>query len=83
MTTEVISQDLITALRRLKLSGLLTTLPDRLILARTQKMPYQDFLLALISDEVTRREGLAATLRAQRAKLDPTMQSKPGTPPRR
>jgi DNA replication protein DnaC len=74
VTTEVISQDLITALRRLKLSGLLTTLPDRLILARTQKMPYQDFLLALVSDEVTRREGLAATLRAQRAKLDPAMQ---------
>jgi DNA replication protein DnaC len=74
MTTEVISTDLAAALRRLKLSGLLTTLPDRLTLARAQKMPYQDFLLVLISDEVTRRDGLSATLRAQRARLDPTMQ---------
>jgi DNA replication protein DnaC len=74
MTTEVISVDLTTALRRLKLSGLLTTLPERLTLARAQKMPYQDFLLVLVSDEVTRRNGLAATLRAQRARLDPATQ---------
>jgi DNA replication protein DnaC len=73
-TTDVISADLTTALRRLKLSGLLTTLPERLTLARSQKMPYQDFLLTVVSDEVTRREGLAATLRAQRARLDPVMQ---------
>jgi DNA replication protein DnaC len=74
MTTEVLSADLNAALRRLKLSGLLNTLPERLTLARAQKMPYQDFLLVLISDEVTRRNGLAATLRAQRARLDPAMQ---------
>jgi DNA replication protein DnaC len=74
VTTDVISVDLTTALRRLKLSGLLTTLPDRLTLARSQKMPYQDFLLVLLSDEVARRDGLSATLRAQRARLDPAMQ---------
>jgi len=72
-TTEVISADLTAALRRLKLSGLLATLPERLTLARAQKMPYQDFLLVLLSDEVTRRDGLSATLRAQRAHLDPSM----------
>jgi DNA replication protein DnaC len=74
MTTDLISPDLTAALRRLKLSGLLATLPERLTLARTQKMPYQDFLLLLLSDEVSRRDGLAATLRAQRAHLDPSMQ---------
>ena len=74
MTTEVISTDLMAALRRLKLSGLLTTLPDRLTLARAQKMPYQDFLLVLASDEVTRRDSISATLRAQRARLDTSMQ---------
>ena len=74
MTTEVISTDLMAALRRLKLSGLLTTLPERLTLARAQKMPYQDFLLVLLSDEVTRRDSLSATLRAQRARLDTSMQ---------
>ena len=61
MTTDLISPDLTAALRRLKLSGLLATLPERLTLARTQKMPYQDFLLLLLSDEVSRRDGLAAT----------------------
>lgn len=71
--TEVIPPELVSAMRRLKLSGVLQTLPERLTLARTQKMPYQDFLLALAGDEVTRRDGQAATLRAQRAHLDPAM----------
>lgn len=74
MTTVVISPDTKTALRRLKLSGLLHTLPERLSLATMQCMPYQDFLVLLLSDEIARREGQAATLRAQRAHLDPSMQ---------
>jgi DNA replication protein DnaC len=74
MTTEVISLDLKTTLRRLKLSGVLHTMPERLALARAQTMAYQDFLLLLLSDEVSRRDGQAASLRAQRAHLDPAMQ---------
>lgn len=74
MTTETISPDLKTALRRLRLSGLLHTLPERLALAKSQKMPYQDLLLLILSDELSRRDGQAATLRAQRAHLDPAMQ---------
>lgn len=50
-----------------KLSRLLDTLAERLILARQQKLPHQDFLLLVLSDEVTRRDGLAATLRARSA----------------
>src|SRR5437870_12401971 len=73
MTTEVISPDLKVLLRRLKLSPLLDTLPDRLVLARQQKMPHQDLLLLVLSDEVSRRESLAVTLRVERARLDPTM----------
>lgn len=73
MTTEIVSPDLTAALRRLKLSGLLATLPERMTLARSQKMPHHDFLLLLLADEVTRRDGLSATLRSQRARLDPTM----------
>ena len=68
------SADLKAVLRRLKLSRLLDTLPERLTLARQQKMPPQDFLLLVLADEVTRRDGLAATLRAQRARLDPAAQ---------
>ncbi len=74
MTLDPISADLRTVLRRLKLSRLLDTLPERLVLARQQKLPHQDFLLLVLSDEVTRRDGLAATLRAQRAGLDPAAQ---------
>ena len=74
MTPDPISADLKTVLRRLKLSRLLDTLPERLALARQQTLPPQDFLLLVLADEVTRRDGLAATLRAQRAGLDPAAQ---------
>src|SRR5437667_2216413 len=73
MTTETISPDLKTILRRLRLGRLLDTLPERLVLARQQKMPHQDWLLLVLSDEATRRDSLAVTLRVQKAHLDPTM----------
>lgn len=73
MTPDVINPDLKTVLRRLKLSRILDTLPERLVLARQQKMPHQDLLLLVLSDEVARRESLAVTLRVQKAQLDPTM----------
>lgn len=73
MTTDPISPDLRTTLRRLKLGRLLDTLPDRLVLARQQKMPHQEFLLLVLTDEVSRRDSLGVTLRAQRARLDPAM----------
>ena len=74
MNPDIISQDLRVVLRRLKLSRILDTLPDRLALARAQQMPHQDLLLLVLSDEASRRDNLAATFRAQRALLDPTMQ---------
>jgi DNA replication protein DnaC len=72
--TDTISADLRAIMRRLKLSKMLDTLPERLALARQQKMPHQDLLLLVLSDEATRRDGLAASLRAQRGHLDPDMQ---------
>jgi DNA replication protein DnaC len=74
MASEVISPDLKAVLRRLKLGRLLDTLPERLVLARQQKLPHQDFFLLVLSDEVSRRDAQAATLRAAKAQLDPTMQ---------
>ena len=73
MTTDAISPDLKTILRRLKLSRMLDTLPERFVLARQQKMPHQDLLLLVLSDEATRRDSLAVALRVQRARLDPAM----------
>ncbi len=72
-TTDGISLDLKTVLRRLKLSRMLDTLPERLTLARQQKMPHHDLLLQVLSDEVSRRDSLAVSLRVQKARLDPTM----------
>jgi DNA replication protein DnaC len=73
MNPDVINADLKAVLRRLKLSRILDTLPERLMLARQQKMPHQDLLLLVLSDEVARRDSLAVTLRSQKAHLDPTM----------
>jgi DNA replication protein DnaC len=74
MTIDVIGPDLTTTLKRLKLGRLIDTLPERLTLARQQKMAHQDFLLLLLSDEVSRRDSASVTMRAARAQLDPQMQ---------
>ncbi|MGI9156651.1 MAG: ATP-binding protein [Marmoricola sp.] len=67
------SAELKDLMRRLKLGRLLDTLPERLALARSQHLAHHDFLEMLLADEVTRRDRQAATLRAERAGLDPTM----------
>ncbi len=74
MNPDTISPDLRKVLRRLKLSRLLDTLPERLALARQQKMTHQDFLILVLQDEATRRDTQAAALRAQKAQLDPAHQ---------
>lgn len=74
MAPEVVSVELNAVLRRLKLGRMLDTLPERLVLARQQKMPHQDFLLLVLSDEVSRRESQATSLRANKAHLDPTLE---------
>jgi DNA replication protein DnaC len=74
MTPDTIAPDLKAVLKRLKLSRMLDTLPERLLLARQQKMAHQDFLTLALSDEVSRRDGLATTMRAQKAHLEPQAQ---------
>lgn len=74
MTLDPISPDLKIVLRRLRLSPILATLPERLLLAREQKMPHQDFLILVLGDEVSRRDSEATAQRARRAQLDPDMQ---------
>ena len=73
MNGPVIDADLVATLRRLKLGQILTTLPERLTLAKTNKLTHAEFLQILLSDEVTRRDATSATLRAKAAGLDPTM----------
>jgi DNA replication protein DnaC len=68
-----IGVDLARILRTLKLSGLKETLPERLALARQHHLGHAAFLEVLLMDEVTRREGRSAMLRAAKAGLDPAM----------
>ena len=70
---DAVSPDLRATLRALKLGQMLDTLPERLTLARQQKMAHADFLELILADEVTRREAKSAGLRARAAGLDPGM----------
>lgn len=71
--TDLLSPELRAALRRLKLSPISGTLPERLQLARDRHLPHQDFLELILAEECERRNRLAASLRAQKAHLDPAL----------
>ena len=71
--TAPIDADLAATLRRLKLGQVITTLPERLVLAKTNKLSHAEFLQIVLSDEITRRDSTSAALRARTASLDPTM----------
>lgn len=68
-----IAPELVTALKRLKLGRIVDTLPDRLVLADKQEMTFEDMLLLVLTDEITRRDNTAADVRAADARLDPGM----------
>jgi len=68
-----LSLELRAALRRLKLTPMVETLPERLRLARERALPYQDFLELVLSEECERRNHLASSARAQKARLDPAL----------
>ena len=60
-------------LRRLKLSQMTPTLPERLALARANDLSHAQFLELILSDEVTRRDATSAERRARAAGLDAAM----------
>lgn len=60
-------------LRRLKLGKSLDTLPERIALARSQKLGHAAFLELVLADEVDRRERTGTARRAQAARLDASM----------
>jgi hypothetical protein len=70
---DAVSPDLRATLRALKPGQMLDTLPDRLTLARQQKMTHADFLELVLADEVSRREAKSASLRARAAGLEAGM----------
>jgi len=73
MSPRTISTDLVASLKRLRLGGLIPTLAERFILAEKEDTPYEDLLLLLLTDEISRRDSNAAYRRADLAGLDPDM----------
>jgi DNA replication protein DnaC len=71
--TPAVSPELASLLRRVKLGQLLSTLPERLALARANGIGHAEFLELVLSDEVTRRDATSAERRAKAAGLDPAM----------
>lgn len=65
--------ELVTALKRLRLGRIADTLPDRFVLADKQDMAFQELLLLILTDEITRREGTAVQRRVDEAGLDSQM----------
>ena len=65
--------DMVRTLKELKLGQMSQTLPERLVMARQQKMSHAAFLQLVLADEITRRDSRSAMLRARAAGLDPAM----------
>lgn len=61
------AKELTPILKRLKLGGMLATLPERLALARRDQLDYADFLQVVLADEVTRREHRRLEMHLERA----------------
>ena len=56
-------------LKRLRLSGILATLPERAAYARKAKLEVQDFLELVLQDEIDRRDQSNLQLRLQKARF--------------
>lgn len=68
-----IGPELRSAMKALRLGQQIPTIADRIALAREQKLDVEDFLVALFTDEVARRQNHSTQRRAQKAGLDPDM----------
>ena len=83
MTPDPISADLKAVLRRLKLSRGLDTLPERLTLARQQKLPHQDFCSSSSATRSRAATGSPPPCGPSARASIPAPSSSTGTPPPR
>jgi len=65
-----ITNELKQTLKRLRLSGLLATLPDRVAYAKGTKLSYEEFLELILNDEIQRREDTNVATRLRQAMVD-------------
>jgi DNA replication protein DnaC len=64
-----IQPSLKTVLKRLRLSGVLHALPDRVAYAKKTKLPYQDLLELVLQDEIDRRDHKGLKMRLHQAQF--------------
>lgn len=71
-----ITNELKQTLKRLRLSGMLATLPDRVAYAKGTKLSYAEFLELVLNDEIQRREdgNIERRLRSATVDLDQTFE---------
>jgi DNA replication protein DnaC len=71
-----ITTELKQTLKRLRLSGLLSSLPDRVAYAKGTKLSYSEFLELVLNDEIQRREdgNVERRLRSATVDLDQTFE---------
>jgi DNA replication protein DnaC len=71
-----ITNELKQTLKRLRLSGMLATLPDRVAYAKGTKLSYSEFLELVLNDEIQRREdgNIERRLRSATVDLDQTFE---------
>lgn len=65
-----IKTSLKSVLKRLRLSGILHTLTDRIAYARKTKLDYQDFLELVLQDEIDRRDRVGLQRRLEKAQFE-------------
>ena len=63
-------QSLKTVLKRLRLSGIVHTLPDRLAYAKRNKLTYTDLIELVLQDEIDRREAKSLATRIKTATIE-------------
>lgn len=62
-----IKPELKTVLKRMRLSPMLATLPDRVTFAREQKLDFTEFLELVLNDEAERRDQVSIQTRLRNA----------------
>lgn len=65
-----ITNELKQTLKRLRLSGLLATLPDRVAYAKGTRLSYTEFLELVLNDEIQRRDDTNVATRLKNASVD-------------
>jgi DNA replication protein DnaC len=64
---EIISKELKGVTGYLRISGILATLPERVVYAKAKKLSYEEFLELVLSDEFERREARALNVKINKA----------------